>query len=297
VDPDPIVQEPEENVKVIKSDNSTILSTQSELDDGKYIIDFTGTVPTINVGDVIVGDNGEGYLREVTSVSSSSNVLTFSTSQATMEDLFKNEVFSMNADLSSKGNKNPVTEKIIINYMAKGVSMSADGFTFDFSDTEIYTQGPVTAKISSGQATFNPNFVFDFEFEDSELESFVFKAENASLGLNMEFLLNATSSVNLGSHEKELVDYQKIFTTFVGFVPVIITVNTKLVASTYTSIIYIESDGHQSDTYSYLIVNGNTIIKSGGKGWWSGSFTYEFIDSNTLRLSSEKTGTYILKKQ
>jgi len=230
VDPDPIVQEPEENVKVIKSDNSTILSTQSELDDGKYIIDFTGTVPTINVGDVIVGDNGEGYLREVTSVSSSSNVLTFSTSQATMEDLFKNEVFSMNADLSSKGNKNPVTEKIIINYMAKGVSMSADGFTFDFSDTEIYTQGPVTAKISSGQATFNPNFVFDFEFEDSELESFVFKAENASLGLNMEFLLNATSSVNLGSHEKELVDYQKIFTTFVGFVPVIITVNTKLVA-------------------------------------------------------------------
>jgi len=73
--------------------------------------------------------------------------------------------------------------------------------------------------------------------------------------------------------------------------------NFNVTPCTYTSIIYIESDGHQSDTYSYLIVNGNTIIKSGGKGWWSGSFTYEFIDSNTLRLSSEKTGTYILKKQ
>jgi len=124
---------PVENVKVIKSDNSTILSTQSELDDGKYIIEFTWTVPTINVGDVIVGDSGEEYLREVASVSSSSNVLTLSTSQATMEDLFKNEVISMNADLSSKSNKNPVTEEIIINYMAKGVSMSTDGFTFDLS--------------------------------------------------------------------------------------------------------------------------------------------------------------------
>jgi len=39
----------------------------------------------------------------------------------------------MNADLSSKSNKNPVTEEIIINYMAKGVSMSTDGFTFDLS--------------------------------------------------------------------------------------------------------------------------------------------------------------------
>ncbi|GAB3656764.1 hypothetical protein GCM10028791_28840 [Echinicola sediminis] len=55
-----------ENTVVISSENSELLSTEPEIENGIYKIEFSGTVPAISVNDVIVGDEGEGFLRRIT---------------------------------------------------------------------------------------------------------------------------------------------------------------------------------------------------------------------------------------
>lgn len=228
-------QNPEEiadNVVIISQDDSNIISSPSDLVNGIYKVQFNNGVPNIGVNNIIVGNENRGFLRKVNSVSSSGNILEMKTTQATMDDLFNDVSIQFNTDISSSSKGKIFKEqKIKINHLSKGVTIDNDGFVFDFSDTVLYQEGNGTFKIANGNVTFNPNFIFDADYSLlGGLDFLEFKANKASLAINCVLDFTFSQDFNLPTFEKTLADFDKTFIVLAGGAPVVITVNTELVA-------------------------------------------------------------------
>lgn len=235
-DQNPTQETPEEiiikeNVVTFTEDTTQLLSDDNQILNGEFVFQFNGNAPEIELGDVIVIEHEKGYLRRVANVIIEGNTITLETIQATMEDVFDNAQFSFSSNISPESRSSGlVSESVHYNYLAEGVSVSDVGLVFDFSNTNIYQDGPLSFKITDGTATFNPNFTFDFDFEDGNLEYFQFRADDASLTIDCGLQLATSGTVNLLNGEKTLVDYDRYVTFFAGIVPVVIVINTKLVA-------------------------------------------------------------------
>lgn len=227
-----------ENVVAILEENSQITSSETDLENGVYSIQFSGNPPEIVTNDIIVGDQEEGFLRKVTSVSSNGNTITMQTTQANMEDVFKDAIIEFDTDLSNSSRmNNGKSEKYKINYLAKGVQFSGNGFEFDFSNIILYQEGALTFEITDGTVTFNPNFSFKGDYSHFDgLDFIAFKANNAELNIDVEVSLNASAGVSLPELSTTLADVEKKLKFLVGGVPVVVIVNTTLVAELSASI-------------------------------------------------------------
>ncbi|MBX2827546.1 MAG: hypothetical protein KTR22_05255 [Flavobacteriaceae bacterium] len=221
-----------EKVVVVLDDVSNVISNDFELSNGTYRIEFTEDVPVVNEDDIIVGDEGEGFLRKVTSVNRDNNILVMQTSQATLDDLFDDASFQFNTDISqSFGSLKPEEREVKINYQKEGVSMAADGLSFDFSNTVLYESGTLDITITNGNVSFNPNLIFNSDYSLLRgLEFLEFKVENADLVLNCELDIRAVSSINLPEFSQTLINYDRPLVFPVNGIPVVVIVNTELVA-------------------------------------------------------------------
>jgi len=199
---------------------------------------FSENPPEIVTNDILVGDEGEGFLRKVTSVSANGNTLTMQTTQANMEDVFKIATIEFTTDISeSSSMNNGKSQELKVNYLAKGVRLSGNGLEYDFSNTVLYQEGPLTFKITNGTATFNPNFSFksDYSFPGG-LSYLDFKADNANLTIDCDISLSASAGVSIPEFSTTLMDFDKNIRILVLGFPVKIVVNTKLVAKLNASI-------------------------------------------------------------
>ena len=230
----PYHQNPEvaENVIIILEENATLTSSEADLINGIYKIDFFNEVPEIKSNDVIVGDEGQGFLRRVASVSSNGNTVSMQTTQATIDDVYNNASIELTTDISERGRAtNLIKHRIQINYLHDGVRMNENGLGYDFSNTIIFEDNVGVFKIANGNATFDPNFSFkaDYSFL-SGLDFLEFKADNANLVINCDFDVTVSGSLSLPQFSQTLVDYDKYLTFLVAGVPVVVVVNTQLVA-------------------------------------------------------------------
>lgn len=233
-DVNPGEQKPEiqENVVAILSENSQLISSETDLANGIYSIVFSENPPEIVANDILVGDEGEGFLRKVTSVSANGNTLTMQTTQANMEDVFKIATIEFTTDISESSRmNNGKSQELEVNYLAKGVRLSGNGLEYDFSNTVLYQEGPLTFKITNGTATFNPNFSFksDYSFPGG-LSYLDFKANNANLTIDCDISLIASAGVSLPEFSTTLADFDKNIIFLVLGIPVKVVINTKLVA-------------------------------------------------------------------
>ena len=96
----PVGDEISENAVIIDDYDQELLSDSIELVGGIYKYQFSGEAPDFSIGDVLVGQTGDGYLRIVTSTSINGNEITLETEQGTLEDLFKPESSSSDLKLS-----------------------------------------------------------------------------------------------------------------------------------------------------------------------------------------------------
>jgi len=233
-------QKPEiqENVVAILSENSQLISSETDLANGIYSIVFSENPPEIVANDILVGDEGEGFLRKVTSVSANGNTLTMQTTQANMEDVFKIATIEFTTDISeSSGMNNGKSQELKVNYLAKGVRLSGNGLEYHFSNTVLYQEGPLTFKITNGKATFNPNFSFRSDYSPPAGLSYLnFKANNATLTIDCDISLIASAGVSLPEFSTLLANFNKKILINVAGLPIIVVINTKLVAELSASI-------------------------------------------------------------
>ncbi|WP_179353072.1 FISUMP domain-containing protein [Winogradskyella vidalii] len=221
-----------ENVVVISNENSDLISSETDLSNGIYILEFENDPPEVNIDDIIVGDEGEGFLRKIVSIDTNGNSLTLETTQATLDDLFNNASLEFTSDISeSSRSGNRRDSEITINYAKNGVTVMDDGVDYNFSNTTLYDNSGLTFKITSGTAKFNPSLHFKADYTlFGGLDYFNFETDNATLEIDCDLLLNASGSVNLPEFSTTLIDFDKKITILLGGAPVIVTINTELIA-------------------------------------------------------------------
>ena len=268
-DPEPLDTIVKEEVLVINHNESDLASTSEQLANGVYIFTYNGNLPEIVIGDILIGEEGEGYLRKVVNVSVDGNTITTETVQATLEDVFEQATISIDTDISNTSrmsNSNGKTSGVKVNYAAEGVRVSDDGWTYNFSNTELFNDGPLSLKVTNGSATFTPNFRFDTDYENGSATFMEFKTENSNFNINCNLLLNASSSHTF-SGEEEIVDTDKTINVLVGGIPVPVVINVKLVASLSGTI-----DAEFNATSGF---NNDYTLNAGVKydGSWSNNFS------------------------
>ncbi|RED42618.1 hypothetical protein DFQ10_10825 [Winogradskyella eximia] len=228
-DPNAIIAD---NVVVILEENSELMSTESEILNGTYVIQFSESIPEIEINDVIVGDEGLGFLRKVTSISVVNNVVEMQTVQANMEDVFGNTNINFSTSLSSFNRSSSGESLQRNNYerFAQGVSRNQNSFIFDFTNVVINSDPSANLTITDGALNFNPTYFFDLDYSFFSLDRFQFGTENTEFTAEATLNLNATGSATIPVTEYTLYENSNTFVRFVGSVPVVVTVFLKLKA-------------------------------------------------------------------
>lgn len=158
---------------VIVDETDTMLSTEQQIADGKYIIQFNDPVPTIDTETILIGTVDSGYLREVKTVSQNGNTFSMTTEQGKLDDLFIDggfelgNVFKIDSVLPAskssnykKLNKRPTRGEILSNpNLQKGVHYYLVDEKISSLNNNVKMKR-VTSKTSNANEEENPKFKF-----------------------------------------------------------------------------------------------------------------------------------------
>lgn len=201
-----------DNVKIIAKKTMDLNLNPTQLNSGIYQFTFLGATPNIAIGDVIVGEEGEGYIRKVTSSTVSGNTITLQTTQGSMSDVFKDGSFNFNMSLNGMQARN------------------GDGFNYAINNLNLYQDGPLSVILNSGNIDLNPNWYFKFDYSKSKVNYFEMTARNGTLNGNFTATVSASQAVSLGEQTISVLGkpYNKVFTKYVRAillgVPVVIPI-------------------------------------------------------------------------
>jgi hypothetical protein len=215
-----------DNVHVV---DTTILisnSTPLMLGQGIYQYSFSSALPIFNNGDILVGPLNNGYIRKITSSAIAGNTITFQTTQANMEDVFKQGFFNFSLGTDS--------------LLQRPASPTSNTYSYTFNNVTLYQNGPLTIKLNNGNITLNPNWNFDFDFKNLKINNFKMGCENANLTSNFEVNINASQAVTLIDKVDTLKHLSKTYTKWVSVygipVPVVIEMNLDFICKYSASI-------------------------------------------------------------
>jgi len=189
-DPNSENQEPilYENVVSILDSKSQIISSESDLLNGIYIIEFSETPPEIQMNDIIVGGEGYGFIRKVNSVSVDGSVTTMSTAPANLSDVFKSGTIEFTTDLTNSVNRsNKRSAKIPLGLEAR------EEFSFDLSDLDL---GPYFT-LTTGKVSFNPSLgPIVVQYDGSQSREMSFNDNEILLSTELEFVIESGGPVD-----------------------------------------------------------------------------------------------------
>src|SRR5262245_12136316 len=97
---DPETLELNDNVKIVRTIGFTLNVGASNIANGTYVFSHFGSDPRIEVGDILVSDEGDGYIRKIVSITINGNTYTIQTTQGTLEDIYKQGRLVFNVDLN-----------------------------------------------------------------------------------------------------------------------------------------------------------------------------------------------------
>lgn len=253
------------NVRVIDSTQLTLSEDTSLLNTGTYKFTVIGTAPTITTGDIIVGATGDGYIRKVTSVSVSGNIITLQTSQASMANVFKSGKIDFTMDMSDMH-----------------LRTNGTGFTYDFNATSLWQDANLNVKVVNGQLNLNPNWFFDFRFNNNGISYFELSSKDGTLNGNITLNVTTAAAVTLLNKEKTIEIYNKrdIKWITVGsvLVPIVIEMDLNLVG---TFSVNVSSAINRQLTFNY-----SNTFNVGAKylnSEWQG--IYDFAPNNSISMN------------
>lgn len=188
-----------------------------------YTYSYTGSAPSINVGDVLVGQTGFGYMRKVTTVQNQNNQIVCQTDSARIGDVINDCSVNVNAQLSlgdlGKG-KVPMKQT----YLAEGVSVTKDGSYYISTATLLDNVSFGTLKIKNTTLSYEPNFDLGLDMNDGEVTNLTVTATGTmttSMTVEAYNLRSSKPLIDL----PPIVQYVSLFPyAWIGPVPVFIGV-------------------------------------------------------------------------
>ena len=219
-----------DNVKIIDATELELDLTPSKIDNGIYEFSFSGASPDIKLGDIIVGEQGDGFIRKVSSAAVNGNSIVLQTTQGTMSDVFQEGGFNFNLDMTDMKARGP------------------SGFSYTITNKTLYEEGALSIVLNNTQVDFDPNWFLDFNFDKKGITSFEMSAQNGTLNGNFTATVTASQAITLLNKSSSILPngkpYSKSYTkrvpaTLLGFpvlVPVTVVMNLDLVLD-YSAII------------------------------------------------------------
>lgn len=198
--------EPDNNENEIILSDITLIMNETNLSEPvidstgtTYKYTFTGTPPEINVGNVILGQTDEGYLRKVANVSITGNEITLTTEQACLTNAIQKCSIRDSIQLTiEKENK---FNGMYCTYLAKGVSVKKGGINLDNTTLYSGTIGNVTisATIPEGYVSFEPylNRELEIGLIPPRVEHLLLSAEGI-LEYDCDLQISTSASIDYG---------------------------------------------------------------------------------------------------
>ena len=266
----------EDNVLYFSDDNSDLVSSEEDIENGRYIFNHTGDSPKVKEGDIIVGDEGEGFLRKVESISTNNNQMIFQTSQASLDDLFKDAEFSFNSNDAEYSKGSNQFKKTTYSKLAKGVTVSTEKNIIELGDVILKDEAGYSVTIKKGIIDFDVPIDFSADFNASNgVNELDFNVTNAKLGASYDIEFKFEGGSAFIEDKQTLFVKTKLISFLVGIVPVVIVIKSELIAkfkARNTSNITFKK--HFDQTYDL------TTKINYSEGQWSNSFEHS-LDSSS----------------
>ncbi len=176
---------------VLTGDDGALVDAQL-LDDGRLELTYAGS-PEVEfaAGDIIVGDQGDGYMVRVMAVEEGSNVRRVTTEAATLDDVIESGAFSVGL--------NPRTEEFILAGDETGGRSSALGGSFSFVNDGLV--GGSTSCTGAGGG--DVDFTYDFDTDELETEFLFDKSGFARInevGVELQGSAAVTATLTTSGH-------------------------------------------------------------------------------------------------
>jgi hypothetical protein len=252
----------------------------------------------LEVGAVLVGTTGIGFLRMVESVSSDGGQITIVTSRATLEDLFDEAEFTVDLPMVGKGGKAdsacPACDA------SPWVDWDLGGTVlFEKREGEGEHERLARGMISEGYVRFAP--LFSFEYVKSFFSGVHYLSFEGAAHFEASMLLEFVFySLQLeGEYEFPLVS--KSFTLMVGTVPLVVTPQVSIVvdAEALSQIGWGKvTGGLKADADFRMVVTYQRAASPQWSEWNSGGFNVEalpFTTGGSWRLQGKLAGAARLK--
>lgn len=200
-----------ENVHVMDPARFTLLSDSISLGEGHLVYDIVGTVPTIRINDIVVGENYGGYIKRVTSVDQRQGSITIEGEPGTMEDVFDNAEINFSTSMADVKN-----------------GRTASGHEFDLTGMSVFKSNGVGISIEDGMIGIDGDWEFFFKFKESKLDSFELSCKNLAFDGQLNLAITATETASIADHTSTLARGTKYMTVFVHGVPVVVYMEVEL---------------------------------------------------------------------
>ncbi|MCG3164638.1 MAG: hypothetical protein POELPBGB_00397 [Bacteroidia bacterium] len=277
---------------VIVADYTTLVldATQSDFANGVYVFYYYGNESNpLQTGDVVVGEEGDGFIRRITSVTNNGIVYTCQTEQANMEDVFKTGTFSFygNMDDMTPGKKEAVQA----------------GFSYSMGNLVLYNQGPLKVEVLSGNISMEPTFYFDFGFNENGITKFQCQQYTEAYAANAQMKITATQAITPLTKSDVLASYTKHITFNVPVGQIVIPVKIRIdmkwiadysvnIASAYTGTANFGTSGsynvgvmyNNSQWQSIYELNNTPVFNYTQSGTVSTTFNYAWRPEITVKL-------------
>lgn len=200
----------QDRVFVLDTVHYQLASTAAMRAAGTYAFGYTGALPGYRAGDVVLGAQKGGFLRKVSAVSVQGGVVSFQTTQASMEDAFKSGTLSLGADMGG---------------LRRGTGAA---WSFSLNGLSVYNNGPLNMTLTSGQIEMSPNWDAKLEFEAGKVKHFFMGTTGGSLAGNFLLAVRAAKAVTLVNQTSTLKHVSKTYIVWAVEVPVVVEMDLDL---------------------------------------------------------------------
>jgi uncharacterized protein (TIGR02145 family) len=213
-----------DNVVLVDTVNTQLLSDSTQLSQGIYRYDWNESSSFFQVGDILIGSDGYGYLRKVTNAFQDANEWVANTEQATLEDAIEYIDLADSLQILLNGpDKAIVNGKLIPiknSYFHPGISFDSKMNLMSLQDVDLISTNYFSAKILEGSLDFNPilHRALKISGFPPSLDYFKFSA-GGMMEFNMDMEFKATAPYN--ESEDIRIFYLEIPVFNIGIIPVV----------------------------------------------------------------------------
>lgn len=262
----------QQNVYVIDSTELYLLSDEAEIKKGIYRFSVNGDAPAFGKGDIIVGEQGLGFLRKVKKRTDSGSELVVNTAPATLEHLFYSGNFNLALNLAGS-------------QRYKTLDLG-----YELSDHVLYNKKGALL-VANGHLEFESDLHLNFSFTESRIDSFLFKIRNAAVNTELQLTAEARKAISIVEATSTLTGFKKRSVVYLSAgrlqIPVVVEVTTDFEVS------YSANLGEETST-DFTFVNDNRLQMDVmyETGQWSA--TYEHTPAYALDAVALEEGTEAL---